>query len=51
MANGSKTMDGTRASTDRLERGFKPRAPVNVTRPKPVRVPEPTRPSGNGHKD
>jgi len=50
MANDTKTVD-SRAMTEKLEKGFKPSAPVNIARPKPVKVPEPTRPSGNGHKD
>ena len=44
-----KVRESTFTGGETIERGFKPSAPVDVARPQPVQVPEPSRPnSGNG---
>jgi len=49
MADVSKLMEGRSLTTD-AKKAFKPTAPANVVRPKPVKVPEATSASSNGAK-
>jgi hypothetical protein len=45
MADISKLMKKASGVPGYAKDGFKPSAPVNLARPKPVKVPEPTKPS------
>lgn len=52
MADISKVLERNRFNkTGSLKRGAKPSSAGSLTRPKPVPVPEPTRPSSNGSQN